>query len=98
MIARVEGRDQVLVSYPHHVKAYAPDNGEVLWQCDGLGNLVYTSCVLGDATAVAMGGYSGPAIGFRLGGSGNVTETNRLWRVERNPQRIGSGVILGEHP
>ncbi|HET6879673.1 MAG TPA: PQQ-binding-like beta-propeller repeat protein, partial [Pirellulales bacterium] len=33
--------------------------------------------------------------GFKPGGTGNVTETNRLWHVTaQNPQRIGSGVIL----
>jgi len=97
IVANVDGRDQILVSYPHHVKGYDPETGEVLWQCDGLGNLVYTSVLVGDGLAVAMGGFHGPAVAWKLGGSGNVTERDLLWRVERNPQRIGSGVILGEH-
>lgn len=97
IVANVGGRDQILLSYPHHVNGYDPETGEVLWQCDGLGNLVYTSVLVGDGVAVAMGGYHGPAVAWKLGGAGNVTERNLLWRVERNPQRIGSGVILGEH-
>ena len=45
-----------------------------------------------------MGGYTGPAMAFRLGGTGDVTETHRLWRAdEKIPQRIGSGVIIGKH-
>jgi len=28
---------------------------------------------------------------------GDVTETHRLWRHPSNPQRIGSGVLIGEH-
>ena len=46
-----------------------------------------------------MGGYKGPSIGFLLGdASGDVTETHRKWRQEeKQPQRIGSGVILGKH-
>jgi len=33
-----------------------------------------------------------------LGGSGNVTQSNRLWLAnKKNPQRIGSGVIVGRH-
>jgi outer membrane protein assembly factor BamB len=45
-----------------------------------------------------MGGFHGPAIGYRLGGSGDVTSTNRLWHhTSKNPQRVGSGVIVGNH-
>lgn len=98
LVTKVDGRDQVLVSLPHHVQAYDPGNGKVLWSCDGLGDLVYTSVLVADGVGVAMSGYHGPAIGFKLGGSGNVTETNRLWHVTaQNPQRIGSGVIVGEY-
>lgn len=96
VIAKVDGHEQVLVSLPHHVQAYDPTDGKVLWSCDGLGDLVYTSVLVADGIGVAMGGFHGPAIGFKLGGSGNVTHTNRLWHVTaQNPQRIGSGVIIG---
>lgn len=98
VVARIDGRDQVLVSLPHHVNAYDPRDGKVLWSCDGLGKLVYTSPVVGDGVAVAMSGYHGPAIGFKVGGKGNVTESNRLWQVtEKNPQRIGTGIIVDGH-
>jgi outer membrane protein assembly factor BamB len=98
VVATIAGRKQVLVSLPQHVNAYDPEEGKILWSCDGLGKLVYTSPVVGDGIAVAMGGYHGPAIGFRVGGSGNITATNRLWQVtEKNPQRIGTGIVLGNH-
>jgi len=32
-------------------------------------------------------------MGFKLGGSGDVTATNRLW-LEKQTQRIGSGVVV----
>lgn len=98
VIAQIDGKDQVLVSYPQRVKGYDPATGRVLWWIDGLGELVYTSPVIGDGFGVAMGGFHGPAIGFKTGGEGDMTETNRLWRhSQRNPQRIGSGVIVGKH-
>lgn len=98
VVTQIDGRDQVVVSLPHRVQAYDPANGHLLWSCGGLGDLVYTSVVVGDGVAAALGGFHGPAIGFKLGGSGDVTEQNRLWRVaDKNPQRIGSGVILGDH-
>jgi outer membrane protein assembly factor BamB len=98
LIAKVNGQDQVIVSFPHHVNAYDPKSGKILWTCDGLGDLVYTSPLVSDDIGIAMGGFHGPAIGFKLGGSGNVTAQNRLWLEKpQQPQRIGSGVIVGKH-
>jgi outer membrane protein assembly factor BamB len=103
VIAEIDGQDQIVCSMPTRVNGYDPQSGQILWSCEGLanlpkGNLVYTSPVIADGICVAMGGYAGPAIGFKLGGSGDITDTHRLWRVERgNPQRIGSGVIVGDH-
>jgi len=98
VVAKIDGREQILVSLPYHVNAYDPADGRIIWSCDGLDKLVYTSPLVGDGIAVAMGGYHGPALGLKLGGSGNVTETNRLWlTTKKNPQRIGSGVIIGRY-
>lgn len=95
IVANIDGKDQIVVSYPRHVKAYDPANGKVLWECGGLGDLVYTSAVVGDGVIVAMGGYHGPAIGLKPGGTGDITAKAQLWRQDRrNPQRIGSGVII----
>ncbi|MBP86678.1 MAG: serine/threonine protein kinase [Planctomycetaceae bacterium] len=101
VIAEVGGKDQVICTMPKRVVAYDPNNGSVIWSCDGIrgemgsqGDLAYSSPVIVGDICVAIGGYSGPAIGVRLGGSGNVTEANRLWRVGRNPQSIGSGVAI----
>ncbi|MGE5192722.1 MAG: PQQ-binding-like beta-propeller repeat protein, partial [Deltaproteobacteria bacterium] len=98
VIAHVDGRDQILVSLPQHVNAYGPEDGKILWTCDGLGKLVYTSPVVSDGIVVTMGGYHGPALGFKAGGMGNITDTGRLWHVtKQNPQRIGTGVAVGKH-
>lgn len=102
-IAEIGGRAQLICSLPTRVIAYDPYKGDILWYCTGLenlpkGNLVYTDPLIGDQFGVVLGGFSGPAIGFRLGGTGDVTETGRLWRNNRgNPQQIGSGVIIGDH-
>lgn len=102
VMASVGGSDQLICSMPTRVAAFDPGTGEVLWSVGGLpsprGDLVYTSPLIAGDIGIAMGGYQGPRIGFRLGGSGDVTQTHRLWRVEaKQPQRIGSGVVVGEH-
>ncbi|MDP6113722.1 MAG: PQQ-binding-like beta-propeller repeat protein [Planctomycetota bacterium] len=91
------GKELVFVAMPHHIQAYEPGTGEILWKCSGLGDLVYCDPVFGTGRGVAMSGYTGPAIGFKLEGDGDVTESHRLWRsTSKNPQRIGSGVIIGK--
>jgi len=40
-----------------------------------------------------MGGYNGMALGVKVGGQGDVTESHRLWHHAKSPQRIGSGAI-----
>ena len=103
VITTIDGKEQILVYQPKHVRGYDPEIGKILWTCEGAGLLAYTDVILGDVdgigkVAVAMGGYGGKAIGFKPGGSGDITSTRRLWQsTARPPQRIGSGIILDNH-
>ena len=103
VVATIKGRTELVMSWAGAVKSYDPASGVLLWTCRGLEKdkakdmLTYTSPLVGEDVVVAMAGFGGAAIGVKAGGSGNVTDTHRLWRVPNNPQRIGSGVIVGEH-
>jgi outer membrane protein assembly factor BamB len=103
VIACLNGRDELIMTWPGAVKAYNPRTGELLWQCSGLAKdkgpdrLVYTSPLVTSDVVVAIAGFGGPAIGVKTGGTGDITETHRLWRHPTAPQRIGSGVIVGDH-
>ena len=48
-----------------------------------------------------MSGYHGPCLAVKTAGaSGDVTDTHRLWRLDQkpdNPQRVGSGVLVGDY-
>ena len=39
------------------------------------------------------GGTSGAGLAVRCGGSGDVTETRRIWHAPRTPARIGTSVV-----
>lgn len=104
VVTKVDGEEQVLCFMSGKVNAYDPKTGKILWHCGGAGVLAYTDVIVspeqdgGGKIGVAMAGYGGAAIGFKLGGSGDVTASNRLWQLkEKNPQRVGSGVIVGQH-
>jgi len=96
-IVAVEGKEQILIACPGHVKAYDPATGKELWRCEGLGKLVYADVAVDAGIGVATGeDEGGNSIGFRLGGQGDVTSTARLWSSPR-PLEVGTGLILEGH-
>jgi outer membrane protein assembly factor BamB len=92
-LMKVEGRDQLLMSWPRRLAAYDPQSGDEIWTCAGLNPLVYTSPIYDEGLVVAMGGFGGMSIAVRAGGSGDITDSRRIWHQAKTPQRIGSGVI-----
>ncbi len=103
VVAEIAGRRELVMTWPGVIKSYNPADGKLIWSCTGLekntgkDRLTYTSPLVGNDTIVGMAGFGGAAIGAKAGGSGDVTDSHRLWRTPTNPQRIGSGVIVGEH-
>ena len=98
IVIQVAGKEQVLCTMPTRVIASDPESGVLLWWCGGLANekaeLVYASPLTSGGVGVAFTGWiNGPTMGFKLGGSGDVTASNRLW-LEKQPQRTGSGVVV----
>jgi outer membrane protein assembly factor BamB len=90
-------RDELIMSFPRFLRAFDPNRGKELWHCDGLNPLIYTSPIHGDGVVVAMGGFSGTTIAVKTGGSGDVTQSHRLWQNVRTRSGIGSGVIRDGH-
>jgi outer membrane protein assembly factor BamB len=105
VVIEVDGREQLLVGLPTRAGAFNPNSGRLEWFVNGVSSdrsdVCYASPLVSDGVGVVFGGYGGPALGFKLGGSGDMTEKNLLWRDSptppRNPQRIGSGIAIGEH-
>ena len=104
LLIDVDGNTQILCSLPTRAAAYAPGNGQLMWFIGGMssnrGDLAYASPVPGGGLIVAAGGFGGPAMAFKLGGRGDMTAAHRLWHTgwdQRNPQRIGSGMIVDGH-
>jgi len=98
VIAPSSNGDVLILSLPLAVYALDPKTGEEQWRCEGLTKLVYTSALVSEKYVVAMSGYGGAAVAVKRGGEGDVTESHRLWRHEKkNPQRVGSGVIVGDY-
>lgn len=102
LIVHVGNDDELILPLPGEriggegeFKGYNPLTGEELWRCAGLGNEVYTSAALSPERDLIVGisGHNGPTMAMKLGGRGNLTGSNVLWRQKSSPQRIGNAIV-----
>ncbi len=99
IVIKADGHDELIMNFPSRLAAYDPKTGKQLWLSKGLGGTIYTTPLWGEGTLVAVssGMGSGNAIAVKPGGSSDVTESGRLWRLDRVKGAIGSGVIHDGH-
>ncbi len=98
IIVSIDGKDQLLYCPGYRLESVDPKTGAELWFCEGLMEYAYNSPLFSPKhkIAVAMSGYHKSALAVKVGGSGNITQS-RLWHHPSNDQRVGSGVIVGDH-
>ncbi len=95
LLAKIDHQQQLILNAPEQLIALDPQTGSKLWFADGLGKLAYSSPVVWQDTVVVMSGYHAPVLAAKATGHGDVTKTHVLWRrAERQPQRIGSPLVL----
>lgn len=93
-----EGRDELLVPIKGKILAFDPATGERLWACNtDITWYMVPTIVVNDGVAYSLGGRSGVVgLAVRLGGSGDVTESHRLWTI-RKATNVTSPVFHGSH-
>jgi len=100
MVAKINGQEQLLIFQSSKVNGYDIKTGKILWSAAGTGDLAYTDVMIDAKSGIglALGGYGGAGIGFSLGSTPDTAPGKQLWRTtDKPPQRIGSGVIVGNH-
>ncbi|MEI6535247.1 MAG: PQQ-binding-like beta-propeller repeat protein, partial [Verrucomicrobiaceae bacterium] len=90
-----KGREELIHAWPGRLTALEPATGRELWFCSGLDQQTLASPMAGDGVAVSMGGFRGSSIAVKLGGAGEVTETQRLW--VNKTTLIATGIIYDGH-
>ena len=98
LITAKSGRQELIVAAKGNVLAFNPDNGEELWSCKtDIGWYMVPSVVAADGVVYCLGGRSGVAgLAVRAGGSGDVTESHRLWTSVKG-SNVTSPVFLDGH-
>jgi outer membrane protein assembly factor BamB len=94
VLVRVEDKPVLLVAASGAVQGVSPDDGKVLWWCQGTGDTV--SPVLAAGIVYCDNGRGGMGVAVAPGGSGDVTKTRRKWKIDRVPGGFSSPVIVGD--
>ena len=99
IIVKIDDQDQLLYCPAYMLKSVDPKTGKENWTCTGLMEYVYNSPLYSPEhkIAVAMSGYQKSALAVKLTGKSKYTKDDLLWHHPRNDQRVGSGVIVGDH-
>ena len=95
ILIKAGDREELVMGFPGRLAAYDPKTGTQLWISKGLGSSIYTTPVWGEGVLFAStsGQGGGPAIAVKPGGTGDVSESQRVWKLDRYRGAVGSGVI-----
>ncbi len=96
-LTHIGGQPQLLVALRDYFAGLDPTTGREIWRATGLGLQAKSSPISDGNIATISGDLRGAEIAVKLGGTGDVTETHRLWREFPPRRRVGTGVILEGH-
>jgi outer membrane protein assembly factor BamB len=95
VLAEIAGRTQILIAASNALQGIDPENGEVLWWCDGPGD-VCSPVTAGDL-AYTDSGRGGPGMLVEARGTGDLSKSSVKWRIGNIPEGLSSPVIADDH-
>jgi outer membrane protein assembly factor BamB len=95
LVVEAEGRRQVVTSGSNRIRSYDLANGELIWECGGLGSNPIATPVAADGVAIAMSGHHDPAgVAVPLSAKGDVTGTDGVaWKIEGTTPYVSTPVL-----
>lgn len=98
IVTAEDGRKELVVATQGSVQAFDPKSGEQLWTCrTDIGWYMVPGVVAEKGIVYCLGGRSGiAALAVKAGGSGDVTDSRRLWTTTKGAN-VPSPVVLEDH-
>lgn len=87
-VTEIDGKETMVIWGADRLTGHDPANGEVIWTCEGFNPedkpmwRVIASPGFTDGIAVVPFGRTKFTAGVKMGGSGDITESSRLWERE----------------
>lgn len=104
-VVQVDGKDQLVSAAGDIIEGIEPETGKRIWWVYEGGEGVVPSPVIGDGLVISSSGFPTPVHNqpihaairaFKLGGQGDVTQSNLVWEQKKNPPMIPS-LLLADH-
>lgn len=83
LVTLPDGRQELALSVHSKLLGFDPANGERLWTCDTIEDYICPSVIAHGNVIYAVGARKGTAVAVQAGGRGDVTETHRLWKIDK---------------
>lgn len=94
VLAMVKGKPLIVASGTHTVKGYDPTNGLELWTVKGMQQQCIPTPIVAGEFLYAVSGRKGNTLKIRLdGGTGDLTNSNVIWKKPRGAPFIPSGIV-----
>lgn len=88
-LAKVGGREELIVNANGKLRAFDPATGNELWFCQAIRAAeLCPSVLVHDGVCYVIGHPGGEAMAVKAGGDGDVTQTHVLWKIKK-----GSNVV-----
>lgn len=95
-VARVAGREQLLLVGGSSTRGYDPGNGELLWECEGPARTCVATAVFDGEKVYATGGYPGRQfLAIRADGRGDVTKSHVAWTADAKVGYVPTPLVHG---
>jgi len=94
LVRTVAGREQLLLIGGLSTRGYDPNNGALLWNCEGPARTCVATPVADESTVYATGGYPGrKTLAIRADGQGDVTQTHVTWTGDAKAGYVPSPLL-----
>ncbi len=95
---RTGTRSEVVINSEQGIDAYDPATGKLLWNCQGFNGRGEPMPEYAHGLIFVVNGKVGDVYAVRPGGSGNVSDTHRVWHTPRTKVRdISSPIVVGNY-
>lgn len=91
------GKQELVVAIAGKVLGFDPATGEQLWSCaTGIGWYMVPSLVYDKDVVYCIGGRTGGSLAVRVGGRGDVTQSHRVWTLNKG-SNVSSPIVHEGH-
>ena len=92
----LSGADELAVTIAGKVLAFDPSTGKPLCNCAAIDDYICPQITVQDGILYAAGGRRSKMVAIRSGGSGDVTESHRVWALDKG-SNVSSPVFHDGH-